>query len=141
MVSKFHLLARAIIVSNDQILLVHAKGQNHSFLPGGHHEGNESFPDTLRREMKEELGVSVDIEEYLGAIENSWVSENIENSEINHIFLVSSTTLDAKTPPESKESHIEFFWAKPNELEKNNVLPKTLHPLINQCLELKHSSQ
>lgn len=128
---KIHLLARALIIKNNQILLAKGKGLKRTFLPGGHIKIRESAKESLNRELQEEIGIRVKVEKYLDAIEYSFgIGDNYQH-EINHIFLVD--LLDDKTI-ESKESHLEFLWVKVSELKKYNLEPKPLEKLIPKII-------
>ncbi|MFB6279287.1 MAG: NUDIX domain-containing protein [Salinibacter sp.] len=61
-----HILARAVIRDEGQVLVVRAKGQSHTFLPGGHREDGEGLEHCLHRELDEELGVQAQINAYRG---------------------------------------------------------------------------
>lgn len=50
---------RAIILQDKQILLVTGHGADFYWTPGGGVEGSETIAETLRREIKEELGVNI----------------------------------------------------------------------------------
>jgi len=50
---------RGIILKNKQVLLVTGHGADFYWTPGGGVEPNETIIETLHRELKEELGVSV----------------------------------------------------------------------------------
>ena len=51
-----------IINSKNEILLAHSNNEYH--FPGGHVEDNETLIDTLKREIKEEIGVIIDAKSY-----------------------------------------------------------------------------
>ena len=51
-----------IINSKDEILLAYSNNEYH--FPGGHVEENETLTDTLKREIKEEIGVIIDTKSY-----------------------------------------------------------------------------
>ena len=51
-------IARAVIQKEDSFLLAHEIGEPNTFLPGGHIEYGDFSDTALRRELKEELGVS-----------------------------------------------------------------------------------
>ena len=54
---NFRYITRAIILSNDCLLLCKQKQGNYTFLPGGHIELGESATQALKREINEEIGV------------------------------------------------------------------------------------
>ncbi len=81
-----YILARAVIIAEQHLLVAKAVGASNTFLPGGHVEVGESMPATLERELLGELGLAVKVERYLSAIEHSYGSP--EEYEINHVFVV-----------------------------------------------------
>ena len=122
---KFHLRARALICKNNQILLARAKGENYTFFPGGHIEHGEKAEDALVREINEKLGAASQIKSFLGVIENCWSQEGVRQHEINLIFELNAPDLNINANPVSRENHIEFLWSKIDDLENNNLLPKS----------------
>ena len=127
---RFHYLARGIVWAEGRVLLAHQKGADNTFLPGGHIDPGERAEAALVREIEEEIGVTGRIERFVGALEAGWIENGCPNHEINLLFTVSIPDLDPGTPPASLESHLEFFWAAPSELDAHNLLPV---PLID-CL-------
>jgi len=65
-----------------------------------------------------------------GAMEAAWTENGEDHHEINLLFEISIHDLNPNVPPASKESHLEFVWASPDELEEHNLLPA---PLVD-CL-------
>lgn len=55
------LAARAIILSQEKILLVQHKGSSFWSLPGGKLDDNEGMKQALKRELFEELGINAEI--------------------------------------------------------------------------------
>ncbi len=49
----FHVIARAVIFVDGLVLLAHAKGENHTFLPGGHVEPGEPVTRSLAPASRE----------------------------------------------------------------------------------------
>ena len=78
---KFHLISRAVILNGNYVLLAHQKGMDNTFLPGGHIEIGEGAIAALKREIYEELGLNVDVREYLGALESGWEEREIKHYE------------------------------------------------------------
>ena len=56
----FSLRAAAILVRDGRVLLAHTDGQDHWYLPGGRVTLGEPVAAALRRELREELDLTVD---------------------------------------------------------------------------------
>ena len=130
---NFRYITRAIILSNDYLLLCKQKQGNYTFLPGGHIELGESATQALEREIQEEIGEFISIKNFSGAIENAWENE-CELSlffEVNH-----QLTLNKVPKPASHdEMHLEFLWADKNCLKEQNLLPKPLIEILKEPLD------
>ena len=127
----FHYLVRGIVFANGRVLLAHQKGAGNTFLPGGHIAPGESAGSALIREIKEEIGKTAMVKQFVGAVEAAWAENGEDQHEINLLFEISIQDLNPSVPPASRESHLEFLWASPDELEEeHNLLPA---PLID-CL-------
>ncbi len=121
---SFHYLARAIIVSNGQILLAHQKGAAYTFLPGGHIEFGERAELALVREIAEEIGMPAAVQRFVGAVEGYYVEKDRgSHHEINLVFEVNVPELASDQPPLSREPHLEFLWSPLSDLAANNLLP------------------
>lgn len=127
---QIELLARAVIVKNDRILIAHSIGASNTFLPGGHVQHGESMKIALVRELDEELGVHAEVDMYLGAVEHTWLDDAGVHHEINHCFSVDLPGLHADSTLESHEPHLEFFWVKLTELKGSNLEPAPLRSLL-----------
>lgn len=125
----FHYQARGIITSGAYVLLVRAKGDDKTFLPGGHIEFSEPAKQALKRELWEEASIAAEVGEFIGAAENEWFEQDTLNAEINLIFAV-KTDLRAQQPVISNEPHLEFLWAHQTEMAHYNLYPVSLRDLI-----------
>lgn len=63
--SAFVTSVRSVLLRHDQILVVRDP-ESHHVLPGGRVEAGENLTDTLRRELLEETGWTIDAIRYLG---------------------------------------------------------------------------
>lgn len=127
---EIELLARAVIEIGGKFLIAHTKGASNVFLPGGHIEPGEGMRRTLVRELREELGIQIEVGEYLGAVEHSWTSGGATTHEINHVFTASAPTISIDSAPGSLEDQVEFMWLSPKELRDHNLQPAPLQELL-----------
>jgi 8-oxo-dGTP pyrophosphatase MutT (NUDIX family) len=133
-----HVLARAAIVVNGQLLV--NKNSKHSFvfLPGGHVEQGESVADALLRELQEELGLVANIDTYLGCFEYSFVAHDKSKChchEYNFIYKVTVPGLQAGVIPQSPEDHTVFAWVPLIELQSVAFRPEPLKVFLIQWLQ------
>jgi 8-oxo-dGTP diphosphatase len=134
---RLHLLARAVLLRQSaagvSVLLTQEIGTSHTFLPGGHADPGEGLTTALVRELDEELGLSVTVRAYLGAVEHQWPAAVPAHYEVNHVFLVESTG-DARLPdaPVSRESHLRFLWRPVDALAAYHLQPTPLQQLLTQ---------
>ncbi len=131
MEQQFHLLGRAVIRSENKVLLARARGYDNTFLPGGHVELGESVHVAIARELHEELGCQATIGRYLGAVEASFQSKDTLHFEINHVFEATLNDSSFK----SQEPHLEFLWADVSELTLHNLQPAALIDLLRHPRE------
>ena len=130
---RFHYITRGVCLVQNSVLLAQEIGASNTFLPGGHIELGENAMDALQREVLEEIGVACVVQEFLGAVEHVYRGPNPKNHEINLVFRFSSESLcDNQTNPESKESHLRFFWCDIAELTNHNLLPPPMIGLFNK---------
>ena len=67
---KLNIRAACIIKHNNKVLLHKSDDKDHYCLIGGRVELGENSENTIRREIKEELGKEIDIIGYVSTIEN-----------------------------------------------------------------------
>jgi 8-oxo-dGTP diphosphatase len=132
--SEIEILARAVVLDGHHVLLARCKGSAITFLPGGHVRPGEGLVAALEREMQEELGVSCQVESYLGAVEHTWTDPAGQHFEINHYFLVHGDRLTRSSDLAALEDNLEFHWAHQQDLESWNLMPGPVRELVRRLI-------
>ncbi|HEX6514058.1 MAG TPA: NUDIX domain-containing protein [Nocardioidaceae bacterium] len=92
-----------------------------------HVESGEPVPAPLRRELREELGLTdVGVGDLIALTETRYTDARGEHHEINLVFDVSVRGVE----PRSLEPHIEFRWAEQSELHGLEVRPVPIAQVV-----------
>jgi 8-oxo-dGTP pyrophosphatase MutT (NUDIX family) len=133
-------LARGVLVDRGHVLLATPAKETYAFLPGGHVEFGEAAPRALARELTEELGVSVAVGPFLGAVEHAFSDDDGQrHAEINLIFRLACAALTRDRLPPSLESHIAFLWQPLEDLGSVHLQPQILRLRLPQWLAAGHA--
>ena len=103
-----------------KILLVNSPWRGWEY-PGGLIEPGETFEEALRREIREESGVEVEIERFVG------ICKNLEKNIVNIDFVCRYVSGELTTSEESTE----VIWATPEEAMEMITFPLTKKRLGN----------
>jgi 8-oxo-dGTP diphosphatase len=119
---NFEIIARAVILKNNKILVCKNIKQNdkYYYLPGGHIEFGEPAEIALARELKEELDLSVKSMRFIGALENVFKQNKKNHHEVNLVFNVVVNEIKDK----SCEDHLGFLFLHINEFKQKDFLGK-----------------
>jgi 8-oxo-dGTP pyrophosphatase MutT (NUDIX family) len=121
------------VVCNDagQILLIHKTDNNLWALPGGGHDVGETVTQTVVREVKEETGIDVAVEEVSGLYTDPGHVMAYDDGEVRQQFSICFRARPIggklRTSSESKEVR----WVFPADLNKLDI-----HPSMR--LRIKH---
>ena len=117
-----HLVSVAALVTNekDEILLVKSPWRGWEY-PGGLIEPGESFEAALKREVREEAGVEIEITGFVGICKN--VEQNIVNIDFTARYVSGELT--------TSEESTEVGWFSPKEAMEIITFPLTKKRLTN----------
>jgi len=131
--SQFDFRASGIVINRDHVLLVRIEQFPSWFLPGGHVEIGELADAAMIREMREETGMSVEIDRLVWVVENFFTLDGKRHQELGFFYLVSprpdSPLLDLSKEFYGKEENgtpLIFRWHRLDALKDLNIFPSFL---------------
>jgi ADP-ribose pyrophosphatase YjhB (NUDIX family) len=95
-------------------------GQDVYALPGGNPDRSETLPETIRREIQEELGVSIDVGEMILAGEMLLTQRN---DDVLHIVFAGRNLQDQPVLNPAETTALELVWKPIDELNTLNLYP------------------
>lgn len=140
---RFNYRVAGVAVHEQAVLLHHADGDDFWTCPGGRAEFGEPAEQTLKREMREELGVDVDVVRLLWFVENFFTYAGNRYHEIALYFLMRlPTTCSYLARPgpfqgEGEGTTLTFQWfpTKPDVLSRLPLLPSFLQTAVQMLPE------
>lgn len=117
-----HKVSAAALVTNDkgEVLLVNSPWRGWEY-PGGLLEPGETFQEALRREVREEAGVEIEITGFVG------ICKNVEKDIVNIDFTARYVSGELTPSDESTE----VIWASPERAMELITFPLTKKRLAN----------
>ncbi|QQS95177.1 NUDIX hydrolase [Sphingobacterium spiritivorum] len=106
--NSIEICAAMVLSPAKQLLLVRKKGSEYYQLPGGKIEKGETFVNTVCREIEEEIGLIVAVEEllFLGTHEAAAVNE-ADTRVVGHVFKLNLSEIKEISPQAELE---EAVW-------------------------------
>lgn len=130
----FYIGVKGVVVRDGKVLVlkrINSKGQERFDMPGGRMQPNESFKQTLQRELQEELpGITnIQIGNMVGIRKTKYMFP-----EGRGLALVSyEVTADLPDPVQLSDEHIGYHWLSKDEVVALNVIPDddfSIDPLL-----------
>ena len=138
---SFHYRIVGVAVRGDEVLLHRAVTDDFWALPGGRAELGEPAEATLRREMREEIGVEVRVERLLWVVENFFTLQGADHHRLALYFLIAlppdSLPATARRPFRGDEEGLElvFEWHPRAALDRLRLYPTFLKEALRSLPE------
>lgn len=129
---------RAIIIDGDEILLMFRRKikngvvNEYYAIPGGGQEENETIEECVKREIKEEFNLDIEVKEYLGKVEDEKNIGHLYNAKIiGGTFELGGEELEHN----NEDNYYEVRKVKLSEIENINLFEEN-KALIRKAIEL-----
>ena len=133
---KLNIRAAGMFVHDNKILVHRNINKNHCCLPGGRIEIGENSEETIKREIKEELGKEIEIIDYIATIENFFEMEGKKYHEIYFLykvdfFYVEDKKIDYTMHNVEGKEYLHYEWLDLDRINEYNLLPQCLKDILN----------
>lgn len=140
---KLNIRAAAAIIHNNKILVHKNVNKEHYCLVGGRVEIGENSKETIKREVKEELGREIEVKNHISTIENFFEMNGQKYHEI--LFLYSAEFIDDVDKLididlkniEGKE-YLIYTWLDLDNIRDYEILPKSVSEMLQRGTFLPH---
>lgn len=134
---KLNVRAAGIMTHNGKILTHRNVNSNHYALIGGRVKIGENSADTIKREIKEELGKNIEITGYISTIENFFEMKGSKYHEIMFVYKIEFTNEEDKKIEYTMkniegEDYLQYEWIDLEEIEKYPVVPNVIKDILKE---------
>lgn len=132
---KLNVRAAGIMIHNGKILVHRNINYDHYALIGGRVEIGENSADTIKREVKEELGKDIDITGYVATIENFFEMKGSKFHEILFVYKIEfldedDKKIDYTLKNNEGKDYLQYEWLDLDKIEEYPVLPKAIKSVL-----------
>ena len=134
---KLNVRAAGIIIHNNKVLLHRNINENHYALIGGRVEIGENSADTVKREIKEELGKDVEITGYISTIENFFEIKSSKYHEIMFVHKIEFTNEEDKNIEYTMKNiegkdYLKYEWIDLDKIDEYPLAPNIMKDILKE---------
>lgn len=134
---KLNVRASAVIIHNNKVLVHKNINSDHFALIGGRVEIGEDSENTIKREIKEELGKGIEVTGYISTVENFFEMKDQKYHEILFIHKAEFTkTEDKKIEHTLKniegKDYLQYEWLELDKIDEYPLVPKVVKTILKQ---------
>lgn len=134
---KLNVRASAVIIHNNKVLVHKNINSDHFALIGGRVEIGEDSENTIKREIKEELGKCIEVTGYISTVENFFEMKDAKYHEILFIHRAEFTNEEDKKIEytlknvEGKD-YLQYEWLDLDKIEEYPLLPEAVKEVLKE---------
>ena len=134
---KLNVRAAGVMIHNGKILAHRNVKDDHYALIGGRVEIGENSADTVKREIKEELGKDIEITGYISTIENFFEMKGSKYHEIMFVHKIEFTNEEDKKieyimKNQEGKDYLEYEWIELEKLDEFPLLPEIIKEVLKE---------
>ena len=134
---KLNVRAAGVMIHNGKVLVHKNMNSNHYALIGGRVEIGENSADTVRREIKEELGKDVQITGYVSTIENFFEMKDSKYHEIMFVHRIEFIDEEDKKIEYTMKNiegkdYLQYEWIELSKIDQYPLLPEAVKEVLKQ---------
>ena len=134
---KLNVRAAGVMIHNGKILVHRNVNSDHYALIGGRVEIGESSANTIKREIKEELGKDIEITGYISTIENFFEMKGSKYHEIMFVHKIEFTNEEDKKIEyimknvEGKD-YLQYEWIDLDKIDEYPLMPSIMKDILKE---------
>ena len=134
---KLNVRAAGVMIHNGKILVHRNINSDHYALIGGRVEIGESSTDTIKREIKEELGKDIEITGYISTIENFFEMKGSKYHEIMFVHKIEFTDEEDKKIEYTMKNvegkdYLQYEWIDLDSIDEYPLLPIAIKDILKE---------
>ena len=134
---KLNVRAAGVIIHNNKVLVHKNVNSDHYALVVGRIEIGENSVDTIKREIKEELGKDIEITGYISTIENFFEMKGSKYHEIMFVHKVEFVNEEDKRIEYTLENiegkdYLKYEWLELDKIEQYPLWPKAIREVLKE---------
>lgn len=132
---KLNIRAGGVIIHNNKVLTHKSINKDHYALPGGRIEVGENSKETIRREIREELGKEIEVQDYLATVENFFIMNDKKYHELYFLYQIEFKNEEDKKITETMKNlegkdYLHYEWIDLKDIDQYNLLPACLKDVL-----------
>ena len=134
---KLNVRAAGVMIHNGKILVHKNVNSDHYALIGGRVEIGENSANTVKREIKEELGKDVEITGYISTIENFFEIKSSKYHEIMFVHKIEFTNEEDKNIEYTMKNiegkdYLKYEWIDLDKIDEYPLMPSIMKDILKE---------